>query len=592
MNSELETLKKLTETLASDSHLTDQTIAWEYAFNSVTDLVCITNTSYQIKFLNTKFLEKLPAHRDFYINKTINELFDKNVELIDRCCISNIEGEVNYGETLLPELGGWFIKRRYAIKNNGGVVIGFTYMFSDITAKKKAEARWRTSEARFIDLFKHMTVAAVVFSPIDGGKDFKIIDFNKAAEVLEGVSRSDVIGKKLSDLSYAEGYKRLQYKLKRVFETGIAERIPTEYYLDSHTDGWREIFLMKLPSGEIVSLCTDETCKIEAQLELKHNEELLAGIFNGIPDIIGLQDSDHNALRYNDAALKFLNVTSKEVKTKKCYELLGRDKICDNCHTVRCKQSKKPEKQIKYINELNGWYDCRSYPILGVDGEVEYVVEHLRDITELKLAQENREASFRKLHCIFQRLHFIIAAVNGYVWEKEIIKEGDELVYSYIDPALCKDFYKLTAQSTSDDLDLTCFGAIGKTSTELINKYCYDNRVHSFIDICTTADAHCIEQRCPCDYYEMGYIEKTDGELEWTILRVRKEPIFDDYGELIGLLGFADNCSRSMHSIKEVIWQGVENGSIKKLADTGKAKVYWIVEKKEETTDLSYLDFP
>jgi len=47
-----------------------------------------------------------------------------------------------------------------------------------------------------------------------------------------------------------------------------------------------------------------------------------------------------------------------------------------------------------------------------------------------------------------------------------------------------------------------------------------------------------------------------------------------------------------MHSIKEAIWQGVENGSIKKLADTGKAKVYWIVEKKEETTDLSYLDFP
>ena len=591
MNSELETLKKLTETLTSDNHLTDQTIAWEYAFNSVTDLVCITNTSYQIKFLNTKFLEKLPAYRDFYINKTINELFDKDVEVIGDNNFSNIEDDVHYGEAFLPELGGWFIKHRYVIRNNIGDIIGFTYMFSDITDKKKAEARWRNSEARFIDLFKYMTVAAVVFLPIDGGKDFKIIDFNKAAENLEGINRSDVVGKKLSSLSCVDSYKKLHYKLQRVFKTGVAERIPTEYYEDNF-GGWREIFLMKLPSGEIVSLYTDESFKIKAQMELKHNEELLEGIFNGIPDIIGLQDSNHNALRYNDTAHKIFNVTSEEIKTKKCYELLGRDSLCENCNTEKCKQSKKPEKQIKYIEELNGWYDCRSYPILGDTGEVEYVVEHLRDITELTIAQENREASFRRLRCVFQRLHFIIAAVNGYVWEKEVTNNGKELVYSYIDPGLCKFFYKLDAEVLEDEFDLTCYSAIGKTSTELITKYCNNDLVHSFIDICTIADKHCIEQYEACDYFEMGYIERADGELEWVILRVRKEPIFDDYGELMGLLGFADDCSNDMHSIKELIWKGVKDGSIKKLADTGKAKVYWIVKRKEELADLSYLDFP
>jgi PAS domain-containing protein len=592
MNSELENLKKLTETLTSDSHLMDQTIAWEYAFNSVTDLVCITNTSYQIKFLNTKFLEKLPAHLDFYINKTINELFDKNVEVIDNNDFSNIDSEVHYGETFLPEFGGWFIKNRYVIRNNNRDIIGFTYMFSDITDKKKAEARWRNSEARFIDLFKYMTVSAVVFLPIDGGKDFKIIDFNKAAEALEGVNRNEVVGKNLSSLTRVDNYKHLLGKLQNVFKTGVAEHLPTDYYGDVFKGGWREIFLMKLPYGEIVCLYTDETSKIEAQLELKHNEELLEGIFNVIPDIIGLQDANHNAIRYNNIAHKVFNVTSEELKTKKCYELLGRGCLCADCNTELCKKSKKPEKQIKYIGELGGWYDCRSYPIMGVDDEVEYVVEHFRDITELKAAQESREASFRKLRCVFQRLHFIIAAVNGYVWEKEVVDVGKELVYSYIDPSLCKYFYKLKSDKDSDGLDLTCYGAIGKTATELINKYCIDNKVHSFIDICTIADSHCIEQQEACDYFEMGYIEKQDGDLEWTVLRVRKEPIFDDYGEVVGLLGFADNCVNDMYSIKELIWRGLEDGSIKKLADTGKAKVYWIVKRKEEVVDLSYLDFP
>lgn len=469
MATELEILKKLTEALACDNCLADQTVAWEYAFNSVTDLVCITNTSYKIKFLNTKFLEKLPATIEFYINKTINELFETYEEDLGLCHLPDVDdGGVNYGEIFLPEFGGWYIKNRYTIRNDSDDIIGYTFMFSDVTARRQ---------------------------------------------------------------------------------------------------------------------------KIEARLELKRNEELLEGVFNVIPDIIGIQDVNNNAIRYNKAGREFFNVTTEELRTKKCYELVGRHTFCPDCQTQRCKETKQPEKQLKYITELDGWYDCRSYPILDDNGNVVQVVEHLRDVTELKANQEHREAIYAKMCCAFQRLHFIIAAVNGYIWEKEVVKQGEELVYSYIDPTLCRDFYKLDAAET-DDYDFTCFGAIGATSTELINKYCRDNRVHSFIDICTIADAHCIEQKEPCDYFEMGYIEGASGELEWLILRVRKEPVFNDDGEVTGLLGFADNCSTDMHSIRQLIWQGLEEGSIKKLADTGKAKVYWVVKKKKEAADLSYLDFP
>lgn len=469
MASELEILKKLTETLASDNYLTDQTLAWEYAFNSVTDLVCITNRSHQIKFLNTNFLDKLPLNQDYYINKTISELFDKAAKHLWNDMFYPLDEDVYYGKLFLPELGGWFIKKRFVVKNKRGDVIGYTYMFSDITDT------------------------------------------------------------------------------------------------------------------------------VESQLELERNEELLEGVFNIIPDIIGIQDANHNAIRYNKAGGTLFNVTTEELKNKKCYELLGRSAPCEVCHSTMCKKSKKPEQQIKFIKELDGWFDCRSYPILDDNGDVEYIVEHLRDITELKLSQARKEENFRKLNCIFQRLHFIIAAVDGYVWEKEMVPDKDDLVYSYIDPSLCRDFYKLESDlevSSESPAEFICSGAIGKTSRELITYYCSNDMVHSFIEICTISDNHCLSKAAPCDYFEMGYIEGDDGALEWIILRVRKEPVFNDSGELVGLLGFADDCSKDMHSVRQLIWQGVQDGSIEKLADTGKAKVYWVVKRKEEAADLSYVDFP
>ncbi len=590
-NNELSKLKELTRALVSKSYLSDQTASWEYAFNSVNDLVCITNTSYEIKFLNDKFLKKFPDIKEDYINKDINSLFVNSVSKGPDGMGPFDESEVVIKESFYPELGGWFIKHWYKIRNKENDVIGYTFMFSDVTSIRRAEAKCKISEKRFHDLFNHMPVSAIIFEAVSSGKDFKICNFNKAAEGIDLIDRNEVIDKNVSSFPLAASCDRMIPKFKKVFLSGKPEQIPTSFYDNELIKGWRETFILKLPSGEIVSLYTDETFKVKITQDLEKSEKLLQCTFDCIPDIIGLQDNQHNAISYNKTALKKLNLSHKEIKGMKCYEVLGRSDPCTECRTNECLSTKKPSKHLRYIEELKGWYDCRSYPVLGPDNEVSYIVEHLRDVTDLYIENERKEEEYLKNNELFQRLSFIISASNGYVCEKKVVGEDKELVYSYIDPSLCKDFYKIT-ENLSEGGTKVCEYAIGKTSTELLSKATSKGSVHTFLSICEVTDRHCIEQRMSCSYYEMGYIENSYGESEWIVIKARKEPVLNADGEVTSVLGFLTDCSKELSSIREIIMNGLKDGTIEKIDTVEKTKVYWIVGNNKDSKKLTHLDFP
>ena len=111
---------------------------------------------------------------------------------------------------------------------------------------------------------------------------------------------------------------------------------------------------------------------------------LLESLFNAIPDIIGIQKPDHTILRYNEAGYKFLGLSPDQAIGKKCYELIGRDRPCSFCASVEALKTKKPALIEKFIPETKSWLEARSYPVLDENGEVKYLIEHIRNITEKK----------------------------------------------------------------------------------------------------------------------------------------------------------------------------------------------------------------
>ncbi len=124
---------------------------------------------------------------------------------------------------------------------------------------------------------------------------------------------------------------------------------------------------------------------------LEQTTSLLEATLNAIPDILGIQDDNHKIIRYNDAGYRFLKKKHDEVVGRHCYELLGRSEECELCATSECYRTKEPSSIVRYEQALDAWLDVRAYPILNENNELIRVIEHLRDVTaEKKAEEENR----------------------------------------------------------------------------------------------------------------------------------------------------------------------------------------------------------
>ena len=132
----------------------------------------------------------------------------------------------------------------------------------------------------------------------------------------------------------------------------------------------------------------------------KAYKEFLEQLINIIPDVIGIQDCEHRIIRYNEAGYRFLDMTHEDVAGKKCFHLLHRDVECEDCATRESYKTKKPATLERFFPEKGVWFDVRTYPVIDEQGEIKYIIEHLRDITKLKEIQielHKSEERYREL---------------------------------------------------------------------------------------------------------------------------------------------------------------------------------------------------
>jgi|GEM_PF-1768431 len=195
--------------------------------------------------------------------------------------------------------------------------------------------------------------------------------------------------------------------LNTIFVKG--EIVKREFRLDEQ---WMEYLMQALrsPSGTIehAVICARNITSSKSLLQtleesLSDNREVprfAENLFNSIPDIIGIQDRHHWVIRYNQAGYDFLGIEPREAEGRKCYELYGNSSECEICATSITYETLKPAHVEKYFPDRDIWLDIRSYPILDDFGEIQYVIEHLRDISQLKqieIALKRSEERFREL---------------------------------------------------------------------------------------------------------------------------------------------------------------------------------------------------
>ncbi|MBN1167803.1 MAG: PAS domain S-box protein [Methanospirillaceae archaeon] len=167
------------------------------------------------------------------------------------------------------------------------------------------------------------------------------------------------------------------------------------------------------PIGMVGSFI-DITEQKQAEKELFKTKNIIEGMLNGIPDVVGLQLPDYTLIRYNQAGYAVLGVSPSEVEGKKCYEILGRSIPCELCASKLAVESGKTATVEKYVPELSRYYECTSTPVFGKDGEVAVFVEILHDITEQKHNEKALRESEERYRKVVQHVpDYILVHRNG-----------------------------------------------------------------------------------------------------------------------------------------------------------------------------------
>ncbi len=152
----------------------------------------------------------------------------------------------------------------------------------------------------------------------------------------------------------------------------------------------------------------------------------LERIIDSIPDVIGIQGHEHTVICYNRAGYKLLQKDHAEVSGKKCYELIGREKPCERCATSEAYLTKNPAQTQKYIDHFGMWFDVRAYPVLDENENIQYVVEHLRNITREKQIEDELEKSREDLECRVEERTRELFEVNSLLKQENVIRRKAE----------------------------------------------------------------------------------------------------------------------------------------------------------------------
>ena len=171
---------------------------------------------------------------------------------------------------------------RMVAEEDGDIVC----IIRDITEQNEAFVNLRESEDRYRQMFENMRSAVATYEASNDGEDFVFTGFNRAAERIENISRDEVLGRLVTDVFPEVREFGLLHAFRRVWKAGEAEQHPISLYEDDRVIGWRENFVYKLPSGEIIAIYDDlteqkkeEQIRQEERLKLQTIESLgvLAG---------------------------------------------------------------------------------------------------------------------------------------------------------------------------------------------------------------------------------------------------------------------------------------------------------------------------
>jgi PAS domain S-box-containing protein len=253
-----------------------------------------------------------------------------------------------------------------------------------------------------------MSSGVAMYEAIDDGEDFMFTDFNPTAEKIEKISRKEILGKRVTEVFPGVKSFKIFEVFQRVWQTGKPEYFSPNIYRDERDPGsWRESWVFKLPTGEIVAIYNDITERKKTEHELLESKSLIESIVENVPLMIFLKEAtDLRFVVFNRAGEELLGYDRQALLGKNNLDLFPPEQAANfmakDREVLDGKQGMLdiPEEPILTARKGQRLLHTRKVCIRGSDGVTKYLLGISEDITERQLAEDalkNSEQRYREL---------------------------------------------------------------------------------------------------------------------------------------------------------------------------------------------------
>jgi len=254
---------------------------FEDFFNIGEEIIIFLNDKYIFQYVNNNFQQIFNIEKQSIIGKNVFELtgdnkFNKNIKKAIDQCLKGEKGGIELWFESEKNTKKYFNFRLYPYYEKSDKVSGIVVFANDITNQKLYENSLKETEIRYKGLFDNLKTGVAIYEAVNDGQDFIFKDFNRAAEILDKTNKEDLFEKSVCKVFPGVKEFGLFDIFQIVWKEGKSKYFPISFYKDNKISGWRNNYVFKIDSGEIIAIYEDVTERMQMIEELKISKNSLS----------------------------------------------------------------------------------------------------------------------------------------------------------------------------------------------------------------------------------------------------------------------------------------------------------------------------